>query len=518
MGELSASEDADDASPPLPPPPPPLLPSTSPKKLSVLPLIALIFYNVSGGPFGVEDSVSTGGGPLLSLLGFLIFPLLWSLPEALVTAELAASFPENGGYVLWISSAFGPFWSFQEGFWKWVSGTMDNALYPVLFLDYLSQSLPLFARPAARVPALLALTAALTFLNYRGLHIVGLAAVALTAFSLSPFVVMALLAVPRIRPRRWLAVDLKKANFRGYFNSMFWNLNYWDKASTLAGEVDDPSRSFPRALFGAVVLVMASYLIPLLAGTGALDTSTTGEWKDGYFAQVGMAIGGAWLSWWIQAASAMSNMGLFEAEMSSDSFQLLGMSELGMLPAIFSKRSKYGTPTTSILCSATGVLLLSSMSFQEIVEFLNFLYSIGMLLEFAAFIKLRVKKPDLHRPYRIPVGTGGAVAICVPPAILLVLVMCLASMRTVVVSGSVMLVGFLLHPAIEQLRSRKWVAFLATPDSPESGSIAALVQDQETIDVDDDDASISLLLDHSYAKNDPLDLAISLDSAFQMES
>lgn len=158
------------------------------------------------------------------------------------------------------------------------------------------------------------------------------------------------------------------------------------------------------------------------------------------------------------------------------------------------------------------------MSFQEIVEFLNFLYSIGMLLEFAAFIKLRVKKPDLHRPYRIPVGTGGAVAICVPPAILLVLVMCLASMRTVVVSGSVMLVGFLLHPAIEQLRSRKWVAFLATPDSPESGSIAALVQDQETIDVDDDDASISLLLDHSYAKKDPLDLAISVDSAFQMES
>jgi amino acid transporter len=32
-----------------------------------------------------------------------------------VTAELATAFPENGGYVLWISAAFGPFWGFQEG-------------------------------------------------------------------------------------------------------------------------------------------------------------------------------------------------------------------------------------------------------------------------------------------------------------------------------------------------------------------------------------------------------------------
>ncbi|CAL9089485.1 unnamed protein product [Musa textilis] len=504
MGESSGDNDSSYPSPVTTPQPAP------PKKLSVLPLIALNFYNVSGGPFGVEDSVSAGGGPLLSLLGFLVFPFLWSLPEALVTAELAASFPENGGYVLWISSAFGPFWGFQEGFWKWASGTMDNALYPVLFLDYLCQSLPLFARPVARTPALLALTAGLTFLNYRGLNIVGLAAVALTAFSLSPFVVMALLALPRFRPRRWLAVDLKRANFRSYFNIMFWNLNYWDKASTLAGEVEDPSRSFPKALFGAVILVMASYLIPLLAGTGAMDASSTEEWKDGYFAQVGMVIGGAWLRWWIQAAAAMSNMGLFEAEMSSDSFQLLGMSEMGMLPAIFAERSKYGTPTISILCSATGVILLSWMSFQEIVEFLNFLYSLGMLLEFAAFIKLRIKKPDLHRPYKIPVETFGAVIICVPPTILLVIVMCLASMRTFIVSGSVMLGGFLLYPAIEHMRNKKCIKFLNTTLPPESCSNTPQVQNQDVVD----EASISLLPDHSCVKKEPQDLKINSDGVF----
>ncbi|XP_002527494.2 probable polyamine transporter At3g19553 [Ricinus communis] len=468
-------------------------------KLTLLPLIALIFYDVSGGPFGVEDTVKAGGGPLLSLLGFLIFPLIWSVPEALVTAELATSFPENGGYVIWISSAFGSFWGFQEGFWKWFSGVMDNALYPVLFLDYLKHSFPIFNRLIARIPALLGITASLTYLNYRGLHIVGFSAVSLAAFSLFPFVVMGMLSIPQIRPKQWLVVDFSKVDWREYFNSMFWNLNYWDKASTLAGEVENPSKTFPKALFGAVILVVSSYLVPLLAGTGALRTSSS-EWSDGYFAEVGMLIGGVWLKWWIQAASAMSNLGLFEAEMSGDAFQLLGMSEMGMLPAIFAKRSKYGTPTISILCSATGVVFLSWMSFQEILEFLNFLYAIGMLLEFAAFIKLRVKKPELHRPYKVPLETFGATLLCLPPSILLVLVMCLASLRTFLVSGAVIFLGFILYPTLVQAKDRNWIKFDAEqPEVPSSSTVAA-DGSQEVAVVDE--ASVMLLSDLSTTETD----------------
>ncbi|XP_047315808.1 probable polyamine transporter At3g19553 [Impatiens glandulifera] len=459
-------------------------PSKSNPKLTLLPLIALIFYEVSGGPFGVEDSVKAGGGPLLALLGFLIFPLIWSIPEALVTAELATSFPENGGYVVWISSAFGPFWGFQEGFWKWFSGVMDNALYPVLFLDYLKHSFPILDQTHARIPSLLIITFLLTYLNYRGLHVVGISAVLLAAFSLSPFLIMGFLSIPKIQPRRWLVLDRKKVNLRGYFNSMFWNLNYWDKASTLAGEIENPSKIFPRALFGAVTLVVCSYLLPLLSGTGALSADS-GEWSDGYFAEVGLLIGGGWLKWWVQAAAAMSNMGLFEAEMSSDAFQLLGMSEMGMLPSVFASRSKYGTPTLSIICSATGVIFLSWMSFQEIIEFLNFLYSIGMLLEFAAFLKLRISKPELHRPYKVPLKTIGAFLLCVPPSFLLVLVMCLASAKTFVVSGAVVIVGMIMYAILTIAKEKKYVDFI-----PEKEMITSYACVEETMDGD----SVGLLL------------------------
>ena len=50
---------------------------------------------------------------MLTVLGFLILPLIWSVPEALITAELATAFPENSGYVAWVTAAFGPFWGFQ---------------------------------------------------------------------------------------------------------------------------------------------------------------------------------------------------------------------------------------------------------------------------------------------------------------------------------------------------------------------------------------------------------------------
>ena len=71
-----------------------------------------------------------------------------------------------------------------------------------------------------------------------------------------------------------------------------------------------------------------------------------------------------------------------------------------MLPEAFAYRSKHGTPLLGIICSASGVLLLSWMSFQEIVEFMNFLYCFGMMLEFAAYIWLRIKQPNLERPYK----------------------------------------------------------------------------------------------------------------------
>ncbi|KAK1385292.1 Polyamine transporter PUT1 [Heracleum sosnowskyi] len=434
-------------------------------KVSLLPLVFLIFYEVSGGPFGVEDSVRAAG-PLLALVGFLVFPLVWSVPEALLTAELGTMFPENGGFVVWVSSALGPYWGFQLGWMKWLSGVIDNALYPVLFLDYLKSGIPALEGGFPRAATVLALVVLLTYMNYRGLNIVGWAAITLGVFSILPFVVMGLISIPRLQPRRWLVVDLQKVDWSLFLNTLFWNLNYWDSVSTLAGEVENPGQTLPRSLFYAVILVVLGYFFPLLIGTGGVPLNQE-LWTDGYFSDIAKILGGVWLRTWVQGASAMSNMGMFVAEMSSDSFQLLGMAERGMLPEFFAKRSRYGTPIIGILFSACGVIFLSTLSFQEIVAAENFLYCFGMLLEFIVFVKLRVKYPAASRPYKVPLGTTATILMFTPPTLLIFVVLALASLKVMMISLLALVIGLVLQPCLWYSERKEWLTFSRSPDLPD---------------------------------------------------
>ncbi|KAF2548831.1 hypothetical protein F2Q70_00021493 [Brassica cretica] len=361
----------------------------------MIPLVFLIFYEVSGGPFGAEGIVNVAG-PLLALLGFIIFPFISCIPEALITAEMSTMFPINGGVVVWVSSALGPFWGFQVGRMKWLCGVIDNALYPVLFLDYLKSAIPVLSTGLPRVASILILTLLLTYLNYRGLTIVGWTAVLMGVFSMLPFASM---------------------------------------ISTLAGEVANPKQTLPKALCYSVIFVTLSNFLPHLSGTGAIPLNRE-LWTDGFLAEVAGTIGGGWLRVWVQVAAATSNMGMFIAEMSSDSFQLLGMAELGML-------------------------------LEDIVAAENMPYCGGMVLEFVAFVRMRVKHPAASRPYKIPAGTVGSVLICVPPIVLICLVVVLLTLKVAVVSFVMVMVGLLMKPCLDHMDRKRWVQFSVSCDLPE---------------------------------------------------
>ncbi|ERN00793.1 hypothetical protein AMTR_s00217p00020070 [Amborella trichopoda] len=428
------------------------------KKLTLIPLIFLIFFEVSGGPFGEEPAVQAAG-PLFAILGFLIFPFVWSIPEALVTAELATAYPGNGGYVIWASEAFGPFWGFLMGWWKWVSGVINNAAYPVLCVDYLKLVVPPLSGGWPRTLAVCLFTIVLSFLNYTGLTIVGWTAVCLGIIALIPFLFMALVSIPSLKPRRWMDTSPEHKNWPLFLNTLFWNLNFWDNASTMAGEVDNPQTTFPKALFSAGILVCLGYIIPLLAVTGSLELSES-NWGDGFLAEAAGRIVGRWLKFWVEAGAVLSAIGLFEAQLSSASFQLLGMGELGFLPALVARRSPwFNTPTFGVVVSAAGSLAISFMSFTDIISSANFLYSCGMLLEFASFLWLRWKKGEVMRPYRVPMGMAGLVGLCLVPSAFLVFVMTMATKMVCAISAGVTVVGVAAYFLMGWCRQSKWLEF-----------------------------------------------------------
>ncbi|XP_062213407.1 probable polyamine transporter At3g13620 [Phragmites australis] len=428
-------------------------------KLTLLPLVFLIYFEVAGGPYGSERAVRAAG-PLFTLLGFLVFPFAWGVPESLVTAELAAALPGNGGFVLWADHAFGPLAGSLLGTWKYLSCVINIAAYPSLVADYLGRAVPAVASPGrTRTGTVVGMTVFLSFLNYTGVSIIGWGAVALGLVSLAPFVLMTGMAVPKVRPRRWTAQVKGRKDWRLFFNTLFWNLNYWDSASTMAGEVERPERTFPRALTVAVVLIAASYLLPLMAATGATDAPPE-EWENGYLVDAAGIIGGAWLKYWIQAGAVLSSIGMFEAQLSSGAYQLLGMAELGLLPAIFAQRAtRFRTPWVAIAASTAVTLAVSFLSFDDVVATANFLYSLGTLLEFAAFLWLRGRRPDLKRPYRVPLPLPALAAMCAVPSAFLAYVCVVARWKVFALAGTLTAFGVGWHGAMRLCRSRKWLRF-----------------------------------------------------------
>lgn len=382
------------------------------QRLSATALAVLVFYKVSGGPFGAEPAVKAAG-PFYSLLGFILFPLFWCIPEALITAELGAAYPEPSGAIAWVEEAFGPKASLLCGYFHWLSGATDNAIYPSLFLSYVASSLSIQFDTITRFIFTVVITMVLSIVNYTGLGTVGNLSMVVCVLSLSPFVILFLAAIPKIEPSRWFILPESDStivtdddgvgfiaeplfagvHWRPLLNSLFWNMNSFDAGASFAGEVRNPGQVFPRAMFLSVFMVVASYIIPLTAGLGAMD-SRQADWEAGYFATVATVIGGSWLGLWTVFAAAISNIALFEAEMSGDAYQLMGMADRGMLPKFFTKRSRFDTPENGIILNTLVIVLMSVANFEQLVEMLNFAFSLALLMEFAAFIKLRIDEPD----------------------------------------------------------------------------------------------------------------------------
>ncbi len=156
-------------------------------KLTLLPLIAATYFMVAGGPYGLEDLLPKAGyaGTMLAT------PLLWSVPTALMVSELASALPEEGGFYVWVRRAMGRFWGFQEAWLTLAGSIFEMALYPTLFVGYLSRFAPGLTSGYRAVLIGLGMIAICTTWNICGARAVGGESVLFTVVLLAPFAVLA---------------------------------------------------------------------------------------------------------------------------------------------------------------------------------------------------------------------------------------------------------------------------------------------------------------------------------------
>jgi amino acid transporter len=395
--------------------------------MRLLPLIAATYFMVSGGPYGLEDIIGKAGyGRALLLLALV--PLVWSLPTSLMVGELASALPEEGGYYCWVRRALGGFWGFQEAWLSMAASVFDMAIYPVIFVTYLGRIEPAWTAGLRGTEWALAVVVLCAGWNLRGAKAVGEGSVGLFCLLLSPFVVLTAVGLWKGLVGKhgggdfsssafWLRAPGVGADFAGAVSVTLWNYMGWDNASTVAQEVQKPQRNYPRAMLTAAGLVALTYVLPLaavaLAGIPP-EQFSTGAWTD-----AAREVVGPWLALCVVLGGTINGFGMFNALMMSYTRVPYAMAEEGLLPKVVALRTEAGVPWVSVvLCSVAWALALG-MSFERLISIDLVLYGGALVLEFVALAVLRVKEPELVRPFRVPGGLWGAVGMGVGPTLLI---------------------------------------------------------------------------------------------------
>ena len=377
------------------------------------------FFMVSGGTYGTEDVVR-GAGYAGVILILLLTPILWSLPTAFMIGELAAALPEEGGYYAWVRRAMGNCWGFQEAWLSLVASVFDMAIYPTLFVVYLERLFPWFATGHRGIFVGVAVVAICAGLNIAGIKVVATTSLWLFFLLSAPFALIVLLAPLKYGALAHAATTPTTSHIdliSGLLVAM-WNYMGWDNASTIAAEVEEPQRTYPRAILAAVLLVAVSYILPVAAM--ALTRLSPSAWDTGSWADIANMVGGPLLRIGLVFGGMMSAFGMFNALVMSYSRLPYAMAQDGLLPAAFARvtrRSK--APWVSILVLATGWALCLGFGFERLVTLDIMIYGASLSLEFIALVVLRFTEPDLPRPFRVPGGIFGAILAGALPMMLL---------------------------------------------------------------------------------------------------
>ncbi len=386
---------------------------------------------VSGGPYGLEDIVGQAGYARALLL-LCIVPVLWSLPTALMIGELASALPDEGGFYVWVARAMGRFWGFQEAWLSLAASIFDMAIYPALAVAYLAQVDPALTAGHRGLLWSLAVVVVCVAWNLRGAYSVGQGSMWMLALLLLPFLGIIVCGLGL-----WLRMGMHPRALTHFATPLhgsmvtallfvLWNYMGWDNASTIAREVEDPQRNYIRAMLAAVLVVAISYVAPIavVALTGVPAVAfVTGAWVAAARTLAAGMFGARFASWLalaVVAGGSLTGVAMFNALTLSYARVPAAMASDGLLPGVLARRMKNGVPWVAVLVCAAGWALALDLNLTRLLELDILLYGIALILEFIALVVLRVREPNLPRPFRLPGGVWRTVALGVAPTLLIV--------------------------------------------------------------------------------------------------
>ncbi len=394
----------------------PAQPGLKKHRMTTSTVVFMIFCLCAAGAYGIEDMISQAG-PGLTLVMLIVLPFVWSTPMGLVASELGSALPQVGGFYKWVQRACGEFWGFQAGWWRTISIYFDNTIYVVLAGSYIASVVNL--TPVEEYLFKASMIVFFTYINIRGIKDVGAVS---TVFSIIVMIAFAMVAaygfanwqsnpfVPFIPPDQTLLQSLGAGIAIG-----IWVYSGYESMSTMAGELEDP-QVIPKATLITIPLIMAVYILPTMGGLASLGSWS--EWASeggvSYADVVSIHVPALGIIFVIVALFAQFS--LFNTYIASGSRGFFALAEDNLAPRVLVKCSKErGVPYIAVLSLGAFSLVVCMFPFAVIVVVDVMLFMTAYVLIFISACILRIKEPELERPFKIPVGTKVFIAMCVPP-------------------------------------------------------------------------------------------------------
>ena len=394
------------------------------RDLGAWPALSIVVGTVIGsGIFLVPRAMIQRVGTPEMVFAVFVFGGLLSLAGALSYAELAAAMPEAGGEYTYLREAYGPVWGFLYSWTQmWVAKSGSIATLATGFFYYLAgffphldtvfYSIPLPLGPHGapldlRYGQLFAivLILALAWLNYFGVKLGGEVQLGVTAVKvgLIAFIILAGL-VWGTGHGAVAAAGAGRLTVSGFFAALvaaLWAYDGWNNVSMVASEVRQPQRNLPRALIGGTLVVIAVYLLANAAYFRVLSAAEVGS-SERVAAEMMRRILGGWGAAGVSVAAMISIFAALNGSILSGSRVPYAAAREGyFFAAVGRVDPRYRTPGVSILalCAWGGVLVLSGR-YEQLYTYVIFSSWILYGMTAAAVIVLRIRRPDLPRPYR----------------------------------------------------------------------------------------------------------------------
>lgn len=361
---------------------------------------------------------------------FLAVALLFLVPCALVSAELATGWPKNGGIYIWIREALGDRWGFFAIWMQWVHNV---AWYPVI-LSFVAATLAYIISPNLAQNKVYVLAVILgcfwgmTLLNYLGIRTSSLfSTLGVILGTIAPGILIIGLGLSWLlgdNPShvafntQSLMPDLSSLGNLVFLAGLFLAFAGLEVTAAFAGEVKNPAKNYPRAILLSAVITFSLFLLGSLAIAIVIpknDISLVAGLMDAFK----IFFSAYKLEWILPGMGILLIIGAI-AEVNSwivgPVKGLHATSVHGNLPPFFQNLNSHGTPTHLLLFQAIIVTISScaflfmptlSSSYWLLSALSAQSYLVMYVLMFIAALRLRYSKPNVPRVYEVPFKTKG---------------------------------------------------------------------------------------------------------------